>query len=120
MLELSLIVNEFYEKETFNFDEKLIWDHLLPPERYAEYEFNIPGVLKLIKMQFLAFFEKFEIFEKLEKSRKSLGGGIGRRPLKYQSAIRNLYKIPRSVAPLPRADRSWVGPSVVGPPNHLF
>ena len=65
--------------EIFNFDEKLIWDHFLEAFRYADYEFRIPGAQKLIKMQFLAIFEKFEIFE---KSRKSLGGGIGRRPFK--------------------------------------
>ena len=40
------------------------------------------------KYQFLAIFEKIKIFEKIqifekfEKSRKSLGGGIGWRPLK--------------------------------------
>ena len=63
----------------FNFDEKLIWDHFLEAFRYADYEFRIPGAQKLIKKQFLAI---FEIVEKSEKSRKSLGGGIGQRPLK--------------------------------------
>ena len=40
------------------------------------------------KYQFLAIFEKIQIFEKSEKSRKSLGGGIGRRPLKYFQGAR--------------------------------